>query len=108
MCRLATLAIQDNLKGVDMSPATLELLKDELSKPELDEYTVVVLARRDLARDDIVSAISRLRVDCDKFVTVAPLLQKLVTNWQEERAAQGAQWTQPPKALSSGERLFTL
>jgi hypothetical protein len=91
-----------------MSPAMLELLKEEISKIELDEYTVVVLARRDLARDDVSSAMSRLRVDCDKFVVAAPLLYKLVTNWHEERAAKDAQWAQPSKTVSSGERLFTL
>ena len=87
-------------------PATLKALQEELSNPVLDDYTVVVLARRDLARGDGVGALSRLRVDCDRFLIVAPVLCQLVTNWHEERAAASAQWTQPSAQLSPGERFW--
>ena len=38
-----------------------------LLTPDLDIYTVVVMARRDLQADNFDSAISRLKVDADKL-----------------------------------------
>ena len=89
-----------------LSPATLKLLQEELSNPVLDDYTVAVLARRDLERGDEAGAMSRLRVDCDKFRMVTPVLCQLVMNWHEARAAASSQWTQPPAELSPGERFW--
>jgi hypothetical protein len=88
------------------SPALHQLLKEELASPALDEYTVVVMARRDMERGDDVAALSRLRIDCDKFVVVAPLLCQAVKNWHEELEAEQLRWTQPPAALSPSERFW--
>jgi hypothetical protein len=88
------------------SPALHQLLVEELASPALDEYTVVVMARRDIERGDDTAALSRLRVDCDKFVIVAPLLCRAVRNWHEEREAGQLRWTHPPAALSPSERLW--
>lgn len=42
-------------------------LSRALTAPELQVYTVVVLARRDIAAGDVASALARLRTDADKL-----------------------------------------
>lgn len=45
----------------------LALLRAELERPDLQIYSVVVMARRDLAAGDVDAALVRLRVDADKL-----------------------------------------
>lgn len=45
----------------------LEILKQELQRSELREYTVVVMASRDLESGDVAGALARLRIDADKL-----------------------------------------
>lgn len=45
----------------------LEILKQELQRPELRVYGAVVMASRDLENGDVAGALARLRIDADKL-----------------------------------------
>lgn len=50
-----------------LSRNDLEILKQELQRPELRVYTVVVTASLDLENGDVAGALARLRTDADKL-----------------------------------------
>lgn len=52
---------------VTLSCNDLEILKQELQRPELRVYTVVIMASRDLENGDVAGALARLRIDADKL-----------------------------------------
>jgi len=56
----------------------IDRLKKLLLQPELQVYTVVVMAQRDLAKDNLRSAMNRLRVDADKFHDQPELYQMIL------------------------------
>jgi len=61
-----------------LSAEDLAVLTVELAREELQIYTAVVLARRDLEAGNADAAIARLRVDADKLrVHCTPILRML-------------------------------
>ncbi len=60
----------------------LENLRQELQRPDLRAYTVVVMASRDLESGDVAGALARLRIDADKLrmheTTITRLLQEAI------------------------------
>lgn len=56
----------------------LEILKQELQRSELREYTVVVMASRDLESGDVAGALARLRIDADKLRAHSTLITRLL------------------------------
>jgi hypothetical protein len=81
--------------SMHVSPSLHQLLREELAAPSLDNLTAVVLARQDLARNYPLGAVSRLAPELDKLFIAAPLLYKVVTNWEEQRAAEQQRWITP-------------
>ena len=51
----------------DLSAEDVRTLRRELENEDLQVYTVVRLAQRDLEAGDVETAIARLRVDADKL-----------------------------------------
>jgi hypothetical protein len=66
-------------QGYTLSSDQLYDLLDELNREDLECYTVVVLARRDIDENrDVKTALARLRVDADKLRMVSPKLYAIV------------------------------
>lgn len=59
---------------------------NELLTPDLNIYTVVIMARRDLEENNIYSAISRLKIDLDKFRCTNIELYKTVIQYFKENS----------------------
>jgi hypothetical protein len=53
-------------------------LLDELDREDLQDYTVVVMAARDMESNNIVSALARLKVDADQLRMVSPKLYAII------------------------------
>ena len=66
------------------NPAIAHLTK-LLAPKDLDVYTVVVMARRELAKGELDNAFCRLSVDQDKFRGMHPELGEAISNWDEQR-----------------------
>ncbi|RGE40955.1 hypothetical protein DZC30_19600 [Comamonas testosteroni] len=66
----------------------LEILKQELLRPELRIYTVVVMATRDLESGDVSGALARLRVDADKLRAHNTQITRLLRTASENREAE--------------------
>lgn len=45
-------------------------LQRQLADPIFDDYTCFVMARKDLAEDDLAGAVERMLVDIDKLITL--------------------------------------
>lgn len=56
----------------------LRAFSNELGDDDLSIFTAVRLARDDIARGDIETAFSRLRIDADKIRTLSPRLYELI------------------------------
>ncbi len=63
----------------DLSPDDLALLESELGREDLQIYTVVVMARRDIGRGNVEAAIARLRVDADKLRCFDTPINRLIS-----------------------------
>jgi hypothetical protein len=59
----------------------LEILRRELAREDLEIYSAVHFARREIERDDPEAAIARLRVDADKIRMHSPELYAVVLRW---------------------------
>jgi len=53
-------------------------LKALLSNPDLDIYTVVRMARKDLDAGDVIGALARLLVDADKIRALDAQLYEII------------------------------
>lgn len=56
------------MRPATMTAEDLALLKAELEREDLQIYSVVVMARRDLEVGKVDAALARLRVDADKLL----------------------------------------
>jgi hypothetical protein len=66
-------------QGYSLTLTQMYDLMDELDREDLQVYTVVVLAARDMENhNDVASALSRLKVDADKLRMVSPKLYDIV------------------------------
>lgn len=66
-----------------LSPADLQQLAFELTREDLQIYTVVRMARNDLAAGAVDSAVARLRVDADKLRAYDTWLNELLARRDE-------------------------
>lgn len=74
-----TCAYRQEKQGYKLSADQLYDLLDELNREDLECYTVVVLALRDIdEKRDVKTALARLRVDADKLRMVSPKLYAIV------------------------------
>lgn len=62
-----------------LTPDQLEQLNHEVRREDLQAYTAIRMARRELAAGNVDGALATLRVDADKIRSYSPDLYALVT-----------------------------
>lgn len=63
-----------------MSKEIIEYLKQKLSDSKYDDYTVFVMARKELESGDLQLALNRIRVDLDKLICIDKELYNYISN----------------------------
>jgi len=70
------LLLRDPLQA--LSAAQCSILSIELARDDLSCFTVVRMARKDIAAGNFDAGMARLRVDLDKIRTMSPVLAEFV------------------------------
>lgn len=60
-------------------------LQKLLAPKDLDVYTVVIMARRELAKGNLDNAFAHLSVDGDKVRGLHPELYEAILDWDDQR-----------------------